>query len=191
MKILVLDNYDSFTYNLVYIIKKYCSNTHVVRNDKITPEDCLVYDALVLSPGPGIPQGAGRMPEIISYCAGKIPILGVCLGHQAIAEHLGADLINMQKVYHGVESSIELRKSLVFKGLEKSISVGRYHSWTINPETLTDLIQVTAVSEEDKSIMAIENNSMKLYGLQFHPESILTKSGNIIIQNFLQLVSQQ
>lgn len=186
MNILVIDNYDSFTYNLVYIIKQYCSKSSVFRNDKINPESCLDYDAIVLSPGPGLPKDAGNMPDIIKHCAGKIPILGICLGHQAIGEYLGAKLYNLPKVYHGVQSQINETSSKLFNGLDKSFLVGRYHSWAIDPNTLNDNIRVTAKESED-CIMAIENSNNNLFGLQFHPESLLTPQGETIIQNFLTI----
>lgn len=191
MNILILDNYDSFTYNLVYIIKKYCTEFTVFRNDKIKPESCLNYDAIVLSPGPGLPHEAGNMPEIIKHCAGKIPILGICLGHQAIGEYLGAELYNLPKVYHGVQSLIDFNNtnSNLFNGLDESFKVGRYHSWAINPLSINENISVTATEKED-CIMAIENIDKKLYGVQFHPESLLTPKGENIIKNFLKISSQ-
>jgi len=145
MKILVIDNYDSFTYNLVHIIKEHAADVSVIRNDKIEPTECLNYNAIILSPGPGIPEDAGNMPEIISTCAGKVPILGICLGHQALAEYLGAKLYNLPEVFHGVKSEIKLsaEQSPLFEGLEDNFEVGRYHSWAIDPKTLNDNISVS------------------------------------------------
>jgi len=190
MKVLLLDNYDSFTYNLEYILKKY-AEVEVLRNDKITPAQCMNFDLIVLSPGPGLPHAAGNMNAIISQRAGKIPILGICLGHQAIGEYLGAELINLNEVYHGKKTKISVYKndSGIFHDLESQIFVGRYHSWSIDPDTISDRITVTAVSE-DGQIMAIENSALNLYGLQFHPESILTEGGELMISNFIKMVKQ-
>ncbi len=185
MKVLLLDNYDSFTYNLEYILREYVDKVDTVRNDKITSEHCLNYDAIVLSPGPGLPDAAGNMPEIISTCAGKVPILGVCLGHQAIGQYLGAKLLNLDEVYHGKRTKIIIKKKDgIFAQLARELQVGRYHSWSINPETTNAHIEVTAISE-DGDIMAIQNKALRLYGLQFHPESILTDEGEKMISNFV------
>ena len=174
MKVLLLDNYDSFTYNLEYYLKGYVSTVDTIRNDKITPEECLTYDAIVLSPGPGLPETSGHMPDIIATCAGKVPILGICLGHQAIGQYLGTDLINLKEVYHGKKTKISRQtESGIFTDLPQQLNVGRYHSWSLNPESISDKITVTAISE-DGQIMAIQNEALSLYGLQFHPESILT-----------------
>ncbi len=189
MRVLLLDNYDSFTYNLEYILKKY-SKVEVARNDKITAQECQAFDSIVLSPGPGLPQQAGNMSQIISSCAGKIPILGVCLGHQALGEYLGAKLKNLNGVFHGKKSEIQTNenKSVLFENLQNKFFVGRYHSWVIDPESLSNKITVTAVSNEGH-IMAIQNIDLKLYGVQFHPESILTEDGDEIISNFLKLAN--
>ncbi len=191
MKLLLLDNYDSFTYNLEYILRKYSNSIDVIRNDKIQAEDCLKYDVIVLSPGPGLPKDAGNMPEIVAQCAGKIPILGICLGHQCIAEYLGARLLNLNEVYHGKKTEIQIQNNElgIFKGLDKDISVGRYHSWSIDPLSVTDKLKITA-SSNDGHIMAIENNEMKLYGFQFHPESILTQDGETMIFNFMKMIEK-
>lgn len=186
MRIAVIDNYDSFTYNLVYILRQESEEVEVFRNDKITPKQCLEYDAIVLSPGPGIPKDAGNLNAIIKTCAGKIPIFGVCLGHQAIAEYLGGKLRILDKVYHGVQSAINLSKeSRIFQNLPQTFQAGRYHSWDVavakNPN-----FETTAVAE-DKSIMAIQNIEQNLYGIQFHPESVLTPEGALIVQNFLSI----
>lgn len=145
MKILVIDNYDSFTYNLVYILKQSHIDYQVIRNDKISPEKALNYNGILISPGPGIPKEAGNMPAIIDYCAGKIPILGICLGHQAIAQHLGAQLINQSKVFHGIQTNIKLsqRSSAIFHGIPREFKAGRYHSWEVNSENLPNSIEIT------------------------------------------------
>lgn len=186
MKTLVIDNYDSFTYNLVYMLREEAMDIEVFRNDKIEPKECLKYDAIILSPGPGVPKNAGNLAAIIETCAGKIPMLGVCLGHQAIAEYLGGELRVLDKVYHGVQTYVHATNepSTLFHELEKSFLVGRYHSWDVNPNHIANF-KVTALAE-DNSIMAIENSEKKLFGIQFHPESILTPGGNIIISNFIK-----
>ena len=186
MKILVIDNYDSFTYNLVYILKEAHSEVVVFRNDKITPEDCLQYDAIVLSPGPGIPKDAGNLMQIIQFCAGKIPIIGVCLGHQAIAQYLGANLRQLDQVFHGIQNDMYLTSSQspLFTNFSTSFQAGRYHSWIVELTEKSNF-EVTAVTE-DQSIMAIQNLELKLYGIQFHPESILTPKGAQIIINFIE-----
>ncbi len=191
MNVLLLDNYDSFTYNLEYYIKKYVDNIDTIRNDQIAPEECLKYDAIILSPGPGLPESAGNMNNIISTCAGKVPILGICLGHQAIGQYLGSELINLSHVYHGKKTKItQTEESGLFTQLPKEMQVGRYHSWSINPETVSEKTKVTAVSE-DNQIMAIQNDELNLYGLQFHPESILTEEGETMISNFINEVDKK
>lgn len=187
MKILVIDNYDSFTYNLVFILRQEYSEIEVYRNDKISPKQCLSYEAIILSPGPGLPKDAGNLTLIISTCAGKVPIFGVCLGHQAITEYLGGSLRMLDSVYHGVQSTITIvdSTSKIFKTLPQTFQAGRYHSWEVATEE-NKKIEITAIAE-DKSIMAIQNKSLHLYGIQFHPESILTPKGATIIQNFLSI----
>lgn len=188
MKILVIDNYDSFTYNLVYILRQKKEDVDIYRNDKITPAMCDSYDAIILSPGPGIPKDAGNLMSIITHCTERIPILGICLGHQAIAEFLKGSLTNMPDVYHGIQSDISIINSSaqILRNLPNPFKAGRYHSWEIDSTKMNDTIDVIALSD-DKSIMAIQNEALKLYGIQFHPESILTPEGHIIIQNFLDI----
>ena len=186
MKLLVLDNYDSFTYNLVHMFRSMNINYEVCRNDKITSKEALLFDLIILSPGPGIPSEAGNMCDIISTCAGKIPILGICLGHQAIAEYLGAKLKNMPIVYHGVKNKINiLPNQEIFEGIPEKSEVGRYHSWEIVREGLPENISVIA-EDEKGTIMAISDASQKLYGIQFHPESVMTEYGEEIIRNFFK-----
>ena len=187
MKLLVLDNYDSFTYNLVHMFRSMNIEHEVYRNDKICPEEALSFDVIILSPGPGIPSEAGNMPQIIATCAGQKPILGICLGHQAIAEYLGAKLNNMSKVYHGVKSKISITSNEeIFQGIPEKIEVGRYHSWEVVREDLPENISVTA--EDDRgTIMALSASSLKLYGIQFHPESVMTEHGQEMIRNFLKI----
>ncbi len=191
MKVLVIDNYDSFTYNLVYILREALQNVSVFRNNKITPEACLQYHAIVLSPGPGIPKNAGNLTAIIETCAGKIPILGICLGHQAIGEYLGATLVNMSQVYHGVATTVTtINNSFLFKNTSKTLKVGLYHSWKIDETSVNQDIEVIAIAKNN-TIMAIQNTSKKLFGIQFHPESILTPQGTQIILNFLEFCTKE
>jgi len=189
MKLLVLDNYDSFTYNLVHIFRSLNIDYEVHRNDKISPEEALSFDTIILSPGPGVPSEAGNMARIIAACAGKKPILGICLGHQAIAEYLGAKLSNMKIVYHGVKTKIIIKSNeVIFEGIPRKIHVGRYHSWEVVRESLPENISIIA-EDENGTIMALSDSTKKIYGIQFHPESIMTEYGQKIIQNFLKIAS--
>ena len=189
MKLLVLDNYDSFTYNLVNIFRSMNIDHEVHRNDKISPEEALSFDVIILSPGPGIPSEAGNMAGIIAACAGKKPILGICLGHQAIAEYLGAKLNNMPIVCHGVKTKIIIKSNdVIFGGIPRKIEVGRYHSWQVVRDDLPDNISILA-EDENGIIMALSDSTKKIYGIQFHPESIMTEYGQEIIQNFLNIAS--
>lgn len=192
MKLLILDNYDSFTHNLAYLVRKAGSDVEVLRNDKCTPYSIGGFDGIILSPGPGIPAEAGNMPAIVERLKGRIPILGVCLGHQAIAESLGAQLSNMAEVYHGIQSEVKVlrKESSLFQGLPSELVVGRYHSWQVSQEQLPSQITVSAVDEQGR-IMAIESPPLKMFGLQFHPESIMTPMGPTIIQNFIQTCKEQ
>jgi anthranilate synthase component 2 len=190
MKVLVIDNYDSFTYNLVYFLRQEKADVNVYRNDKITAEECSSYDRILLSPGPGIPRDAGNLAEIINQNAGKVPILGICLGHQAIGEFLGCSLNNMEKVYHGVQTDISKTgsKSPLFDGMPDVFKGGRYHSWEVDKQTVNGSVEIIA-EDEQGAIMGIQNSSKRLYGIQFHPESVLTPEGPQIIKNFLKIES--
>ena len=186
MKILILDNYDSFTYNLVQYIQEILDQkVDVYRNDAIDLESVGEYDAIVLSPGPGLPKDAGIMPELIKRFASHKPILGVCLGHQAIVEAFGGDLENLERVYHGMETPIQIvgGKDDLFESLPDTIQVGRYHSWVAKKEDIPECIQVTAVDEKGE-VMAIQHKDFNIRGVQFHPESIMTKDGKIMLKNF-------
>lgn len=188
MKILVVDNYDSFTYNLVQYIKNVTGELpDVFRNDKITGTEAMKYDKILLSPGPGIPDEAGNLKEIIKTCGSTKSILGVCLGVQAIAEVYGGSLYNMNKVYHGVSSPIIKTKEVepLFNGMPKVFEGARYHSWIVNREGLPQHLKVTAIDEEAQ-IMALRHNEYDVKGVQFHPESILTEHGDIIIRNWIE-----
>lgn len=186
MNILVLDNYDSFTYNLVHMIRELGHKVDVYRNDQITLEAVNNYDKIMLSPGPGIPTEAGIMREVIATYAPTKSILGVCLGHQGIGEVFGATLMNMATVYHGIADQAYVTEPTdkLFRGLPSQLEVGRYHSWTIVPESLPDELTITAVDSEGR-IMAIAHKQYDVYGVQFHPESILTQLGKNIITNWL------
>jgi anthranilate synthase component 2 len=186
MKILVFDNYDSFTYNLVHLVEKITNEkVMVVRNDQISLDEVSDYDKIILSPGPGIPSEAGLLLPLIKRYAPTKPLLGVCLGHQAIGEAFGATLENLSTVYHGVATPIKIdTTNYLFAGLEDSIDVGRYHSWVIANKELPAVLKVTA-TDHNGLIMAIEHTIYDVCGVQFHPESVLTPKGETIIKNWL------
>lgn len=187
MKILVFDNYDSFTYNLVHLVEKITdAKPDVFRNDKITLEDVGKYDKIILSPGPGIPEEAGLLLPLIKMYAAVKPILGVCLGHQAIGQAFGASLINLDTVYHGVATKMiqTKNKSLLFNGLDDEFEAGRYHSWIIDEATLSKDFEVTAY-DENNYIMAMQHKKYDLQSVQFHPESVLTPEGERMMRNWL------
>jgi anthranilate synthase component 2 len=186
MPILVLDNYDSFTYNLVQYLRELTAEpVSVYRNDEISLEDVAKFDPIVLSPGPGVPSDAGIMEELIRAYLDSKTILGVCLGHQAIAETLGGSLINLDQVYHGVATNIEvLKPSVIFGGLPSRFTAGRYHSWIVDSHTIPEELSITAV-DENGLIMALEHKYRPVYGVQFHPESMLTSHGKELLTNFL------
>ncbi len=185
MKTLVLDNYDSFTYNLVYILRELGCNLDIYRNDKIGLEAVGQYDKILLSPGPGIPSEAGIMPELIKKYAPTKDILGVCLGHQAIGEAFGGGLINLSEVVHGVASKVRIQPDPLFTGLPEFFTVGRYHSWVIDETLLPQELEVIAKTP-DGQIMAVRHVKYQVKGLQFHPESILTEHGVEIIKNWIE-----
>lgn len=186
--ILVIDNYDSFTYNLVHAIKKISGlPVDVFRNDEIALEEIEKYDRIVLSPGPGLPEEAGLLLDIIKKFAPTKKILGVCLGHQAIGEAFGGTLHNMKKVLHGIATPVELTetKSLLFDGLPETFDVGRYHSWIVQQQGLPDCLEVTSY-DSDGFIMSMKHKDFDVEGVQFHPESVLTPLGEKIIENWLK-----
>lgn len=185
MKILLIDNYDSFTYNLYQYLTEAGASVDVVRNDQFSLELPASYDKLVLSPGPGIPDEAGLLKAVISRYASHKPILGVCLGEQAIGEVYGASLHNLSTVFHGVQTPAHIvAPDYLFGGLPQSFPVGRYHSWVVSRESLPECLQITALSDEGQ-VMALRHRSYDVHGLQFHPESILTPAGRSIINNFV------
>ncbi|MCO6563876.1 MAG: aminodeoxychorismate/anthranilate synthase component II [Apibacter sp.] len=187
MKILVLDNYDSFTYNLVHMIKQLnYMDVNVFRNDQITLSEVANYDKIILSPGPGIPSESGILLSLIKQYAPTRSILGVCLGEQAIGVAFGAELINLEDVYHGVATKIKvIEEDYIFKSLPTKIEVGRYHSWIVDKQNFPYELQITAI-DKNNQIMAIKHKHYDVHGVQFHPESILTPEGKIIIKNFLE-----
>ena len=185
MKIVIIDNYDSFTYNLSHLIKSLGAEVNVVRNDQFELSDLEPYSKIVLSPGPGIPSEAGLLLDVIRTYAGKKPILGVCLGHQAIGEVFGAKLENLSDVFHGVATPCHIiADDPIFSGLDRDITVGRYHSWVVSQEGLPECLEVTAVSDEGQ-IMALRHKTLNVRGIQFHPESVPTPDGRKMIQNYL------
>lgn len=187
MKVVVIDNYDSFTYNLVHLLKDLGADVTVFRNDKFQLAQLEEFDKIVLSPGPGIPSEAGLLLDVIREYSGRKPMLGVCLGHQAIGEAFGARLENLDDVFHGVATEISVNTSCVlFKGLPETLQVGRYHSWVVSKENLPADLEITAESAEGQ-IMALRHRELPVYGIQFHPESVLTPSGKEIVENFLKL----
>lgn len=186
MKILVFDNYDSFTYNLVHLVEKVCDfPVEVHRNDKIDLKKIGEYDKILLSPGPGLPNEAGILLDLIKEYGPKKDILGVCLGLQAIGESFGGKLKNLDHVYHGIATPVQLLKEdNLFKDCPKEFKAGRYHSWVVDNKGLPDCFDVTA-TDEDGNIMAMKHKQYKVKGVQFHPESILSEYGEQIIRNWI------
>ena len=187
MKVLVLDNYDSFTYNLVYILRELGYRPDVVRNNKIALDDVTPYDKIMLSPGPGLPSEAGIMQELVQEYGPTKSILGICLGHQGIGEVYGATLENLGDVLHGVahRTTITDRSESLFTDIPDQLTVGRYHSWTVVPESMPADLRTTAVDEHGR-VMALAHRRFDVRGLQFHPESVLTENGVKMIQNWLK-----
>ena len=185
MKVLVIDNYDSFTYNLVHYLEDLYCDVTVVRNDKLTLEDIKPFNKIVLSPGPGIPDEAGLLKAIIKEYAPTKSILGVCLGQQAIGEVFGGSLVNLDEVYHGVatEVSISVDDESLFNGLGKKIEVGRYHSWVVNAN-LPDCLEATSY-DENGQVMSLRHKEYDVKGVQYHPESVLTPDGKKILENWI------
>ena len=190
--ILLIDNYDSFSYNLYQLIGEVSPDIQVFRNDKITLDEIrdLNPDAIILSPGPGKPENAGICIDIVREFHDSIPILGVCLGHQAICEALGGTVSHAKRLMHGKSSYISLEYDYIFKALPSEISVGRYHSLSLIEDTLPDSLEIISKAKDDGEIMAVKHKQFNVYGLQFHPESILTPDGLTIIDNFLDKVKR-
>lgn len=190
-RIVIIDNYDSFTYNLSHLLKEVGADVTVFRNDQFRLEELQQFDKIVLSPGPGIPSEAGLLLDVIRAYAPTKPMLGVCLGHQAIGEVFGARLLNLDDVVHGVATPCRIVASdPIFDGLLNKITVGRYHSWVVSQDEFPSCLEITAVSDDGGSvpnIMALRHREYEVHGIQFHPESVLTPEGKIIIKNFLDL----
>lgn len=186
MKVTIIDNYDSFTYNLAHLVRELGADVEVFRNDKFALEQLEAFDKIILSPGPGIPDEAGLTLKVIERYSRQKPILGVCLGHQAIGQYFGGKLINLSTVYHGVQTPIHIVKDdYLFKGLPNTFMAGRYHSWVVDKEGLPEALEIIAESDEGQ-IMALRHRSLDVRGIQFHPESVLTPDGKILIENWLK-----
>ncbi len=191
----MIDNYDSFTYNLVHLVKELGADITVYRNDQFELSDLESFDKIMLSPGPGIPSEAGKLLDVIRTYAGQKPILGICLGEQAIGEVFGGTLINLSDVFHGVQTPAHIallpqpgsdapEVDYLFKGLHRDLLVGRYHSWVVDADTLPECLEITALSNEGQ-VMALRHKEYDVRGIQFHPESVLTPDGRKMIQNWL------
>lgn len=186
MKTVIIDNYDSFTYNLAHLVKELGAEVDVLRNDKFELEELEKYDKIILSPGPGIPEEAGLLLEVIRTYAGRKPMLGVCLGEQAIGQVFGGKLTNLSEVFHGIQTNVKIKnKDYIFDGLPAEIPVGRYHSWVVDADGFPEELVVTAISPEGQ-IMALKHREYDVHGIQFHPESVLTPDGKQIVGNWLK-----
>lgn len=199
MKTIIIDNYDSFTYNLAHLVKELGAETEVLRNDQFRLEELERFDKIILSPGPGIPEEAGLLLDVIRTYKGRKPILGVCLGEQAIGQAFGGRLTNLSEVFHGVQTTVRIKneelimkreeralleEDYIFRGLPGEILVGRYHSWVVDREGFPDELAITAISPEGQ-IMALKHRQYDIHGIQFHPESVLTPEGKTIVKNWL------
>ncbi|HBI00905.1 MAG TPA: aminodeoxychorismate/anthranilate synthase component II [Flavobacterium sp.] len=185
-KIIIIDNYDSFTYNLVHYLEDLNAEVTVFRNDEFELNELEKFDKILLSPGPGIPEEAGLLLDVIKKYASTKSILGVCLGQQAIGEVFGGSLINLEKVYHGVASKVKITKEdSLFNNLPTEFEVGRYHSWVINPDDFPEDLEITSV-DENGEIMSIRHKTLDVKGVQYHPESVLTPNGKKILENWLE-----
>ena len=187
MKIVIIDNYDSFTYNLAHLVKELGVEVTVYRNDQFELPQLEEFDKIILSPGPGIPSEAGLLLDVIRTYAGKKPMLGVCLGHQAIGEAFGAKLTNLSDVFHGVATEgTQFGNDPIFAGLPKRIVMGRYHSWVVSKDGFPSCLEITAESDEGQ-VMALRHKEYDIHGIQFHPESVLTTEGKTMIGNWLKM----
>lgn len=190
MSTLIIDNYDSFTFNLYHLLREAApqGETLVIeKNDRLTPEEILCHDRVVASPGPGIPSEAGGLLTAIRTADGRLPFLGVCLGHQALAQYFGAELQQLPHPVHGGTEKVSLlNRNTLFDGLKSETTVARYHSWTVSRQGLPDCLQVTA-ENADGLIMALQHRDQPLYGVQFHPESFMTPDGLQMMKNFYRI----
>ena len=192
MKILIVDNYDSFVYNVAQIARhNHDVTVDVMRNDNILLRKDIEYDAAILSPGPGIPKEAGYLMEFVDRCHERIPILGICLGFQAIAEYFGAKLVNLPHPLHGYKSTLTLMddNDVLYRDISKPIDVGHYHSWIVDSASLPECLEPTAC-DEDGNLMSFRHRRLPLYGVQYHPESIITTHGDAIVSNFIEYARQ-
>lgn len=186
-KTVIIDNYDSFTYNLSHLVKELGAEVTVYRNDKFQLPWLERFDKIILSPGPGIPSEAGLLLDVLKTYAGRKPILGVCLGHQAIGEYFGGTLENLASVFHGVATEgTQFGDDPMFAGLPRRVTMGRYHSWVVSKAGFPDCLEVTAESDEGH-IMALRHREYDIHGIQFHPESVLTPDGRKMIENWINL----
>lgn len=187
MKVLVIDNYDSFTYNLVHYLEELDCEVTVYRNDEFEMDTLNKFDKIVLSPGPGVPDEAGLLKEVIKTYAPTKSILGVCLGQQAIGEVFGGTLLNLDKVYHGVATQISIIKNddALFRGLNNQLEVGRYHSWVVNPNDFPEVLEITSIDETGQ-VMSLKHKQFDVRGVQFHPESVLTPTGKTMLKNWIE-----
>ena len=186
MRVAIIDNYDSFTYNLSHLVKQLGCDVTVYRNDRFELPQLEQFDKLILSPGPGIPSEAGLLTEVIRRYAAEKPMLGVCLGHQAIGEVFGGRLENLTSVFHGVATEgTQFGNDYIFNGLPEHIVMGRYHSWVVSREDFPACLEITAESGEGQ-IMALRHREYDIHGIQFHPESVLTPDGATILENWLK-----
>jgi anthranilate synthase component 2 len=186
----MIDNYDSFTYNIVQYCLELGADLKVIRNDELSVEEIekLNPEKIIISPGPATPNEAGICLDVIKYFAGKKPIFGICLGHQSIAQAFGAEVVRAKNLMHGKISKIEvIQESDIFKGLPKQFNQTRYHSLCVKEDTMPSCIIPTAISLDDNEIMALQIENMQIYGVQFHPESIMSEYGYEMIDNFLKL----
>lgn len=185
MKIAIIDNYDSFTFNLSHLVKSLGQQVEVYRNNRFEMPELERFDKIILSPGPGIPSEAGLLTDVIRNYAGRKPMLGVCLGHQAIGEVFGGRLENLSEVFHGVATEgTQFGNDYIFNGLPERIVMGRYHSWVVSRDAFPDCLEITALSDEGQ-IMALRHRKYDIHGIQFHPESVLTPDGASIIRNWI------
>ena len=184
-RVVIIDNYDSFTYNLAHLVRQLGATVEVYRNDQFTLNQLEPFSKIILSPGPGIPEEAGLLTDVIRTYAGRKSMLGVCLGHQAIGEVFGGRLANLAEVYHGVATPCtQFGNDPIFAGLPKRIEIGRYHSWVVDRAGFPECLDVTAVSD-DSCIMGLRHKHYDIHGIQFHPESVLTPEGKTIVKNWL------
>ena len=190
VRMLLIDNYDSFTYNLVQAFAAQGAAVMVYRNDAITTDEALVLDPthLVISPGPGRPEDAGVSLDMIAAFAGSIPVLGVCLGHQSLVQHFGGEIVRAERLMHGKTSMAKHDGKTIFEGLPQPFEVGRYHSLCAEHESLPDVLELTAETDRGE-IMGVRHKSLPLEGVQFHPESVLTPKGERLMANFMRMTS--